>query len=66
MTALSSGSAPAAIHRPRSPLQKALDTKKQDIWTIWYAAQYGKIDRMKAILQRKEVLIDVQETVSTH
>ena len=64
MTVSISSSTSPTLDRSLSPLQKALDTDKQDIWTIWHAAQYGKIDRMKVILERKMVSIDVQETVS--
>ncbi|DAZ93811.1 TPA: hypothetical protein N0F65_008570 [Lagenidium giganteum] len=46
-----------------SPIRKAaLDVRLQDVWTVWYAAQYGKIPRLAALLERDPVLsVDVQE-----
>ncbi|KAF0683710.1 Aste57867_24272 [Aphanomyces stellatus] len=38
-----------------------LEKTKQDIWTIWYAAEHGKADRARTLLDRHAVHVDVQE-----
>ncbi|KAG6622778.1 Serine/threonine protein Kinase [Phytophthora cinnamomi] len=45
-----------------SPIQKMEHDAASNIWTIWYASQYGKLERVRSILDRNAVAsIDVQE-----
>ncbi|KAE9008901.1 hypothetical protein PR001_g16575 [Phytophthora rubi] len=45
-----------------SPIQKMEQDAASNIWTIWYASQYGKLERVRSLLDRKAVAsIDVQE-----
>ncbi|OQS06527.1 hypothetical protein THRCLA_01432 [Thraustotheca clavata] len=39
-----------------------LEGTKQDIWTIWYAAEHGKVARVQSLLEKKPLLVNVQET----
>nr|KAE8947733.1 hypothetical protein PF009_g2667 [Phytophthora fragariae] len=45
-----------------SPIQKMEQDAASNIWTIWYASQYGKLERVRSLLDRNAVAsIDVQE-----
>ncbi|KAG6971845.1 hypothetical protein JG687_00001795 [Phytophthora cactorum] len=45
-----------------SPIQKMERDAVNNIWTIWYASQYGKLERVRSLLDRNAVSsIDVQE-----
>ncbi|KAL3662618.1 hypothetical protein V7S43_012470 [Phytophthora oleae] len=45
-----------------SPIQKMEKDAANNIWTIWYAAQYGKLERVRSLLDRNAVSsVDVQE-----
>ncbi|KAG6976075.1 hypothetical protein JG688_00001726 [Phytophthora aleatoria] len=45
-----------------SPIQKMERDAANNIWTIWYASQYGKLERVRSLLDRNAVSsIDVQE-----
>ncbi|KAF0746568.1 hypothetical protein AaE_008072, partial [Aphanomyces astaci] len=50
----------AATERRRD--RKAiLECTKQDVWTIWYAAEHGKVDRVRSLLDQKNSILNVQE-----
>jgi hypothetical protein len=40
-----------------------LENTKQDIWTIWYAAEVGQADRVQRLLEQHAVQVNVQEPV---
>ncbi|KAG7390581.1 hypothetical protein PHYPSEUDO_007521 [Phytophthora pseudosyringae] len=45
-----------------SPIQKMERDTVNNIWTIWYASQFGKLERVRSLLDRNAVAcIDVQE-----
>jgi hypothetical protein len=58
-------SSPGASPTKKTTIQRAtVDSVTVDLWTIWYAARYGKLARVRSILDRKAVAsIDVQEFV---
>jgi hypothetical protein len=56
--------APTTKKSMPSPIQKMEKDSAANIWTIWYAAQYGKLERVRSLLDRNAVAsIDVQELV---
>ncbi|EQC29446.1 hypothetical protein SDRG_12908 [Saprolegnia diclina VS20] len=38
-----------------------LEATKQDIWTIWYAAEHGKTERVRCLLEKGRVHVNVAE-----
>lgn len=46
---------PNVIVQRREVLNKLV---QEDIWSIWYAAQYGKVERLETILDRDPSVID--------
>lgn len=58
-------SSPGASPTKKTAIQRAaVESVTVDLWTIWYAARYGKLARVCSILDRKAVAsIDVQEFV---
>ncbi|KAL4177450.1 hypothetical protein KRP22_002472 [Phytophthora ramorum] len=46
----------------QSPIQKMERDSASNIWTIWYASQFGRVERVRSLLDRNAVAsIDVQE-----
>ncbi|ETK76474.1 hypothetical protein F442_17444 [Phytophthora nicotianae P10297] len=55
-------SSPSKKNGMPSPIQKMERDAATNIWTIWYASQYGKLERVRSLLDRNAVSsIDVQE-----
>ncbi|ETW05660.1 hypothetical protein, variant [Aphanomyces invadans] len=55
--------ATAAVELERRRDRKAiLEKTKQDVWTIWYATENGKVDRVRSLLEKKPSILNVQET----
>ncbi|OQR90832.1 hypothetical protein ACHHYP_05198 [Achlya hypogyna] len=45
----------------RKDRRAILEATKQDIWTIWYAAEHGKVERVQSLLDKRHTHVNAQE-----